>query len=121
MTSKKMGQSPLFNLIRDTEKDKKQIDTGTVKPETVKKEAKGQIQPKKVKPAKTESADPSDKFSVREDELTVITAYQQDRKKATYYIRKDLLKKFKMYSAEVERDMSDLVSEAIEGMIGKKG
>jgi hypothetical protein len=120
MAGNKMGQSPLFNLIRDTEKDKKQIDTGTKKHETVKKENKDQKQTKKIKPVETGSTDHSDKFSVHADELTVMTAYQQDRKKATYYIRKDLLKKFKMYSAEVERDMSDLVSEAIEGMIGKK-
>lgn len=116
MTSKKMGQSPLFNLIRDTEKDKKNEESK--KHENLQK--KENIFTTKSHASGTVKANQSEKVSAHTVEHTVITSYQQDRKKATYYIRKDLLKKFKMYSAEVERDMSDLVSEAIEGMISKK-
>ncbi len=38
-------------------------------------------------------------------------------KKATYYIRKDLIKRLKFLGAERERDLSDLVNEAIEELL----
>ena len=118
MTSKKMGQSPLFNLIRDTEKDKKTEETK--KQTAIHKDVKDHNKEQKAKTGETLKSEHEKKSVSSTEEMTVITASRQDRKKATYYIRKDLLKKFKMYSAEVERDMSDLVSEAIEGMISRK-
>lgn len=40
-------------------------------------------------------------------------------KKVTYYVKPGLIKKLKLLGVEKERDLSSLVSEAIEGLIKK--
>lgn len=40
-------------------------------------------------------------------------------KKATYYIKPDLIKRLKFLSIDKERDLSSLVNEAIEDLIKK--
>ena len=40
-------------------------------------------------------------------------------KKATYYIRPELIKKLKLLSVETERDLSNLMNEAIELLLKK--
>ena len=49
-----------------------------------------------------------------------IPVIQYAIKKATYYIKKpNLIKELKLLSVEKERDLSDLVTEAIEDLIKK--
>lgn len=48
------------------------------------------------------------------------TSQQIKPKKATYYINKpELIKKLKQVGLDTERDLSDLVSEAIEDLVNK--
>lgn len=51
---------------------------------------------------------------------TIRPVLQHTIKKATYYIKKPaLIKELKLLSVEKERDLSDLVTEAIEDLIKK--
>ncbi|HMY95703.1 MAG TPA: hypothetical protein PLS80_10370 [Cyclobacteriaceae bacterium] len=99
MNSNRMGSSPLMNLIQNT--DKKETE----------KIPKTEKQPASSKTTKSQQAS---KPVVGE------TLPTSERKKATYYVRKDLIKGLKMLGAETEKDLSQLVEEAIEKLLKEK-
>lgn len=99
MNSNRMGSSPLMNLIQNT--DKKETE----------KIPKTEKQPASSKTTKSQQAS---KPVVGETPST------GERKKATYYVRKDLIKGLKMLGAETEKDLSALVEEAIEKLLKEK-
>lgn len=82
---------------------------------TDKKESEKIPKPEK-QPAlsKTKKSQQASKPAVGE---TITTS---ERKKATYYVRKDLIKGLKMLGAETEKDLSQLVEEAIERLLKEK-
>ena len=104
----RMGSSPLQNLIQNTdkvhkterEKEAKHENSGTEKKMSLVKSSKNQQASKTVGES--------------------VPAAGQERKKATYYVRKDLIKGLKMLGAETEKDLSQLVEEAIEKLLKEK-
>lgn len=103
-----MGSSPLQNLIQNTDKVYKTEKEKSTKPENTVPEKKMSL----VKSTKSQQASKT----VGESVPTV----GQERKKATYYVRKDLIKGLKMLGAETEKDLSRLVEEAIEKLLKEK-
>jgi hypothetical protein len=57
--------------------------------------------------------------SSQHDSKTEIQQNSINPRKATYYIRPELIKGLKYLGADTERDLSDLVNEAIEGLLSK--
>jgi hypothetical protein len=102
-----MGSSPLQNLIQNTDKDHKAEKEKTSKQDHSVKEKKMSL----VKSVRNQQASKP----VVESNPT-----GHERKKATYYVRKDLIKGLKMLGAETEKDLSQLVEEAIEKLLREK-
>lgn len=103
-----MGSSPLQNLIQNTDKVHK-----TEKEKPAKHE--NPVIEKKMSLVKSPKNQQASKTAVES-----VPAAGQERKKATYYVRKDLIKGLKMLGAETEKDLSQLVEEAIEKLLREK-
>jgi len=90
METKRLGADPL-EWIKDTRKEA-EGERGKKKPR----------KPKSQKNSKTENQEAG-----------------KSPKKATYYVRPDLIKGLKYLGADTERDLSSLVNEAIEDFLDK--
>lgn len=99
----RMGSSPLQNLIQNTDKVHKVEKEKTTKHDSVTEKKMSLVKSSKNQQASKPAGESS--------------PAGQERKKATYYVRKDLIKRLKMLGAETEKDLSQLVEEAIEGLL----
>jgi hypothetical protein len=76
---------------------------------------------RKEKPRKQGGArEAKQKAGKPETQKAIKPSIQPGRRKVTYVIASDLVRRLKVLGAETDRELSDLVSEAIEDLIKRK-
>ena len=109
----KLGNDPFSGLGWIAKTDKESVQKQNPVPEAENQQDSKPVKRQNSKPVKRQDAKPA------KQQVSAVPDNNDSKlllKKVTYYITPDHDKRLKLLSVELERDLSDLIREAIEGL-----